>query len=189
MSSRSISNAARIVAFGVLWVGCGRLLYEPRRDAGADAFAGDASSPCPFRMGATGIGACPAECTGGCTAGICNIACDTMGACSATTTTCPSEWPCVVACAAPMACNASDIDASAATSLSLRCAGSDSCLAATITCPAIGGCNVACSGPDACSSTTQECGEGPCVTTCNSGVPGFDQTCGTSTCCFASGCS
>lgn len=187
MSSRSISNAARIAAFGALWVGCGRLLYEPRGDAGTDAFAIDASSRCPFVPGMSGMGACPEECTGGCDSGACIINCNGPDACSATTIACPGEWPCVISCAGPMACNASDIDGSGATSLSVRCTGERACLANTLTCPTTGGCDVTC-GADACGAMTQECGAGSCTATCAGGAPGFDQTCGTSSCCDGSGC-
>jgi hypothetical protein len=188
MSSKStFERIALLTALAPL--GCGRLLYEPRFDAGpvdvgltADARLLDAPTPCAFDPGAVGVGACPSACTGGCAGGVCTVACDASSACAADDIVCPAAWPCVVSCGGSMSCAATMVDASDASSLDMRCRGSESCVADTITCPTTGSCNLACTGAVTCTSSTLACGEGGCAASCGSAAA-FMHECGMSRCC------
>lgn len=105
---------------------------------------------CDLRPAPTGS-VCPPACTGGCSAGVCTIACDSPQACDGATLTCPDDFECVISCSDHRACRD-----------------------ATVVCPSALACDVQCSctGPrqDCCQRTVVQCSTGVCAMTCSDGT-------------------
>lgn len=108
-------------------------------------------------------GACPEECTGGCTDFTCTVLCDEDDECEDSVIACPDNWDC-----------------------DIQCAGADdTCKQSTINCPTNGACRVACHGSDACEDATLNCGDGVCEVDCSSArdaCDGLDVACGSNRC-------
>jgi hypothetical protein len=88
-------------------------------------------------------GACPPDCTGGCSAGMCVIACEDQE-CENESIACPPRWPCRVVCD-----------------------GKDRCKQAMILCPPMHACEVECTGEHSCEKLDLDCGDGPCAMSCH----------------------
>jgi hypothetical protein len=123
----------------------------------------DGAGACLFDCGQTptpATSACPAACTGGCTAGTCIIDCPTAGACQGAALDCPDGFACRV-----------------------QCTGTGTCDDATVTCPPFYACDVACAS-GACGQTAVTCDDGACSLTCNGNntCTGASVGCGVNTC-------
>jgi hypothetical protein len=102
---------------------------------------------------------CPAQCTGGCSAGKCIIACNGTNQCASAMINCPAGFQCEV-----------------------QCGGSGSCTGATVICPDRYACNVLCTG--GCTNANIQCGTGTCGLQCGMGgvCTGTHVSCGGNTC-------
>ncbi|MCX4248115.1 hypothetical protein [Paraliomyxa miuraensis] len=106
-------------------------------------------------------GACPPECTGGCSETTCTIDCASNGACDDATIVCPADFACEVICS-----------------------GVDACDDAKIDCPPDYGCQVSCGGGhDACGDIHLDCGDGTCEIDCEADAcSGAEVDCGLDAC-------
>ena len=134
--------------------------------AGADTC--DGAGTCAFVCGSTPAapgGACPAACTGGCLAGTCIIACNSVS-CANQALTCPPGFACTVQCGASSACDGATITCPDKYACDVVCSGS--CRAAVIDCGS-GSCDLACGGGAKCKDAVMNCGDNSCHATCQAG--------------------
>ncbi len=135
---------------------------------------------CPGTV-ATGMPACPAECTGGCVDATCLIDC-TNGSCGQDIT-CPDGLNCEVSCDATSRCQVADITCPMGGTCSISCGGISSCQVATIV-AGDGAFELTCEGISSCGGTYVTCGADTCTTTCAGPSSGPESiACGTSCLC------
>jgi len=112
----------------------------------------------------TGV-VCPLECTGGCAAGVCSIACSGTEQCKGQTIVCPLEFACRVQCGGDSSCEGAKVKCPEGLACTLECTALQSCKAADLTCGS-GSCAASCDAWEACRDTELFCGSGACSATC-----------------------
>jgi hypothetical protein len=137
---------------------------------------------CALECGATPTppaASCPAECTGGCAAGICYIDCNLAGSCQGVTVTCPAGLACEVQCGASLSCAGATIVCADKYACHVVCNGD--CANAHVQC-GTGSCALVCGSGQKCSGTALSCGVNHCQATCGTGAQPT-VTCGSSCAC------
>jgi hypothetical protein len=104
---------------------------------------------------------CPAECTGGCNAGTCRIACTGNDSCREQALVCPPGMDCEIACNGDHACEKARVQCGPLHACRIICMGEAACKETTLNCGA-GSCDVDCRAEKACEKTDVNCGSGAC---------------------------
>lgn len=144
---------------------------------GAGGVGGAPTDACDAAPSAPG-GSCPPECTAGCEAATCSIACSGEEACEEESLLCPAGFDCQIVCAGEKACEKATLFCPVNHACTVACEGDEACKNAII----IGGAgslSLTCGEEGACKGAKVACGHGPCTAHC-SGGPTPDVACGPS---------
>lgn len=141
-------------------------------EGGSAGEAGAGGFTCGVEPPPTATG-CPAECTGGCNGGRCNIDCSSTQACRSDDLTCPAGMACRVLCTGNESCKDAHVFCPEDFTCDVACNGGatvgiDSCDHLRVDCSATGTCRLTCGIADgACGGATQlKCGGNDCSATC-----------------------
>jgi hypothetical protein len=155
---------------------CGPVLgtTDPESECGAQVCNG--AGACADLCGLTPTppgGTCPPECTGGCNAGVCTIACNAAGECQGNPPiNCPAGFACVVSCGGTDGCRQNTINCPDGYPCTVTCTGQTACRFTNVNCSATGVCNVACgSANQTCRDGLVTCGGNSCQVTCPGSFP------------------
>jgi hypothetical protein len=115
-------------------------------------------------------GACPPQCSGGCSAGTCFILCDEQQECKGAIVTCPPNFACTLQCKNAQACEQLVLNCPADYACHIECDGDQACREAELFCGQAP-CTLSCGPDDACETTELVCGPNTCSATCAGTTP------------------
>ncbi len=126
---------------------------------------------------------CPEECSGGCIAGVCTIACTGEDACKDDRRVCPDGLDCLLSCEGEKSCEKVELECSPDVRCDVRCLGEGACLGATVLAAPTGAMSLVCADEkDACKDTEVRCDTSACAASCH-GPSQPDLLCGESCSC------